>query len=488
MSDKNSFSKNIGFSFIVKLLTYLIPLVLSPYITRVLGANGVGDYTFALSIANYFAIIVSFGFESFGSKKIAVFRENKEEYSKWFWNLIFSKIILFIIAFSIYYFLVFKDAFSNEMGRNLFLIAGLSIISQLININFLYIGIERMKLFSIVFLITNIIYLVCVFVFVKDVNDVELFLFLKISQIVVNFIVLWLFVPFFVSKISFEFKKIILCFKEAFPYIVPALAPTLASSIDLTMLGNLSSKAEVAYYQEGLRIITLICGLFYAISPIGLSRLSYLYQKGEYEEINSKLRDLFKIVSFIMLPACVGICMIAKYFVPAYFGEEFYPSIIIIYILSPMLITSAINSLLINCHYYPRNKTIYVTIVYIISIILNICLNAIFIPIFGAKGAALTTLIADVFELLFLVFFSWKHINYFVFLKDSVRCLLSTIFMLLVLFMFSFVIDNFFSLNLILDVVLIVVIGGFVYTVSCLILKEPSMYKYINKFLNKKGD
>ena len=102
-----SIKSNLLFSVLIKLVTYLIPLVTAPYISRVLGPEGVGTYSYANSIVSYFALLVNFGFIGYGTQRISANRSDKKVYSGYFWSIVIMRGILLTISVSAYFVLLF---------------------------------------------------------------------------------------------------------------------------------------------------------------------------------------------------------------------------------------------------------------------------------------------------------------------------------------------------------------------------------------------
>ncbi|HDL8011399.1 TPA: oligosaccharide flippase family protein, partial [Yersinia enterocolitica] len=63
--------RNIFSLLLLQGSNYIIPLLTLPYLTRVLGVEGFGVYSLTLSLAQYFVILIDFGFNLSASKKIA---------------------------------------------------------------------------------------------------------------------------------------------------------------------------------------------------------------------------------------------------------------------------------------------------------------------------------------------------------------------------------------------------------------------------------
>ena len=87
MSDQPSIKKNFILKILYELLAIATPLITAPYVSRILGADGVGIYSYAQSCMTYFTMFAVLGTNNYGMREIARCRNNKEEYSKKFWEI-----------------------------------------------------------------------------------------------------------------------------------------------------------------------------------------------------------------------------------------------------------------------------------------------------------------------------------------------------------------------------------------------------------------
>ena len=83
MKDK-TIKINLLYNFMYQVLAIAVPIIITPYTSRVLGAEGVGKYAYACSIAYYFAIFIKLGLNNYGNRTIAMAAKNKRELSRCF--------------------------------------------------------------------------------------------------------------------------------------------------------------------------------------------------------------------------------------------------------------------------------------------------------------------------------------------------------------------------------------------------------------------
>ena len=99
----NSIKKNFIYNLIYQVLIVLFPIVTSPYISRVLGSDGLGVYSYRYSIANYFVIFAMLGISTHGNRSVAMVRDDREKVSQTFWNIYVAHLIIAVSITVIYY-------------------------------------------------------------------------------------------------------------------------------------------------------------------------------------------------------------------------------------------------------------------------------------------------------------------------------------------------------------------------------------------------
>ena len=85
-----------------QVLISLMPLITAPYVSRVLGVENIGHYSFVQSIASYFSMAAVLGTTLYGQRKVAQYRESIQQRSKIFWELVVLRALLTALFFGIY--------------------------------------------------------------------------------------------------------------------------------------------------------------------------------------------------------------------------------------------------------------------------------------------------------------------------------------------------------------------------------------------------
>ena len=135
-----SLKKNIVYNLFYQILLIILPLITAPYISRVLGAEGIGTYSYVHSIAYYFGLCGMLGVANHGNRSIALVRNDKEKLSSTFWNI--YSIQLSTTALALLFFLLYVIFFSS-FDKTVAIISILFVISYVLDINWLFFGLEK---------------------------------------------------------------------------------------------------------------------------------------------------------------------------------------------------------------------------------------------------------------------------------------------------------------------------------------------------------
>jgi len=151
-------------------ISYILPLIVLPYLIRVVGIEKFGLIAFAQALAQYFMIFTDYGFSLSATRTIALIGEHKEKVSALFSSVMTVKLffaaVSFLILCAILYFipkfrvdwLVYLLSFGTVIGNTLFPV-------------WFFQGKEKMSYIAGVNVISGIIYAICIFIFIESPQD-----------------------------------------------------------------------------------------------------------------------------------------------------------------------------------------------------------------------------------------------------------------------------------------------------------------------------
>ena len=74
-----SIKRNVILNGIQQIVTLVLPFITVPYLTRVIGKDGIGTYSYTSSIIQYFILFGTIGLSLYGTREIAYVRNNKKQ-------------------------------------------------------------------------------------------------------------------------------------------------------------------------------------------------------------------------------------------------------------------------------------------------------------------------------------------------------------------------------------------------------------------------
>lgn len=398
---------NFIYNLIFQIVTLCLPLITVPYTSRVLGRDGIGLYSYTLSITQYFIIIGTLGMSLYGNRAIAYVRDNKKELSKTFWAILVLRILTTTISL-IMYLSIF--CFNNE-NKSIYLIQALNILAATIDISWLYMGLEDFRKTVTRGLVVKILCVLSIFIFVREQSDLWIYTLINALMLVLGNGFMWLYLPKAVDKTNITFKDIKIHLIPTLQMFVPQIAIQVYAVLDKTMLGILATKGDVGIYEQSQKIVKIVGGLVTSLGVVMLPRMSNTFANGDKKKMNEYLNKSLIFVSYMSIPMFIGLAAISNEFVPWFFGEDFLQVRYIMMILTPILFFIAINNVLGVQYLLPTNRTKEYTIAVSTGAITNVVFNFLLIPKYKVIGACIATLLAELIVPVVELIILRKNIN-----------------------------------------------------------------------------
>lgn len=384
---KRNFIYNASYQ-VLKLFTSFIT---TPYISRVLGANGRGVYSYAYSIAAYFVMFAMLGVNSYGNRSVAMVRDNAEELNKKFTGIYFFQIATSAVMIALYTFYVAFLCGDKVIGWILLAY----VVSAGLDINWLFAGLEKIDIIVFRNIGVQVLTTTAIFIFVRQRSDVYIYTLINVAGIVASQLIMWGSIFKYVHFVKVGWREIVGHAKPNFVLFIPLLALSLYTVMDKVMLGMLSSKTEVGYYEACEGICQIPGAFIFALEGVMLPRMSNLWANKD-EEKSARYIDLSILFALFSSTAiCFGLMSVAREFVPVYYGSGFEKCIILYRWLLPSNIFVAFANIIRVQFLIPRGyDKVYVTSV-CLGAVVNVTFNLLLIPQFQSLGAAMGTFAAE---------------------------------------------------------------------------------------------
>lgn len=463
-------NKNFIYNIIYQIFVYLIPLISVPYVSRVLGVNNVGIYSYTYSIVYYFMLAALLGINNYGSRSIAKCRDDREKRSYQFCSIYMLQFILCIIMLTLYISGVF--IFSLEY-KSILLIQTIFLISVFFDINWFFFGIEKFKLTISRNIIIKLSSLLLIFIFVNNDSDLWKYTLIMSGSTLLSQLYLWIYIKNYVNFTKVKFRDIVGHLKKCLVLFIPVIAYSIYRVMDKTMIGSIIGTTELGFYENAEKIINIPVSFVTALGTVMLPYMSRNYDTNK-DKFNKKLYNSFELCLCFIIPMIFGLLAVGENFAIIFFGKSFYKSGKIIKNLSIGILFTSIANVIRTNYLIPKEKdNIYVTST-ILGAVFNLAFNLILIPKYGAYGACVGTIVAEFTVMFYQLFMVRNSIQLIKLLKLLLKYLLKGLLMFTIIICISLLIN---------DNVVLLVVQIFVAIIVYFLLN----YKYIvYEFLGRK--
>lgn len=474
---KKSIAKNYIYNASYQILSMIIPLITTPYVSRVLGAESIGIYSYTVSIVTYFILFGSLGVGMYGKIEVAYVQDNKKERSKIFFEIILLRLITMIISALIYY----RYFIINNEYSIYYIILLVEFISACLDISWFFQGLEEFKKVVIRNMFVKIISVLAIIFFVKAKEDLYKYFIINVLGILLGNLTLWLYIPKYIQKIGIRELKVLRHIKPNIALFIPQVAIQVYNILDKTMLGNiLASKSEVGYYEQSQKIVKLILSIITSMGTVMTPRMANIYSNGNKEEMQKYMKQSFYFVLILSIPIILGLFSIADRFVPLFFGKGYEKTAILIKITSPIILIIGLSNLVGMQYLLPTKRTKSFTISVVAGALINFILNSLLIARYNSTGASIATLIAELTVTLIQLYIIRNEINLLEILKNTIKYICSGIIMFVIIDLV-----NLFYINSILEIAVKLILGSCVYFGFLIILKDKYFTLIVISMLEK---
>lgn len=339
--------KNFSYLFILQIANYIIPLIMIPYLGTVLGSENFGRIVFAQSFVGYFLLFTDFGFNVSATKDIADCLGNKYKISECFWNTVFAKGLLLSISFIFFVVIIlFFDIFKND--QDLFFISFINVFSSLFFPVWLFQGMEKMKLITIINTVPKILMIFFIFYFVKESSDYKVALLI---QVLVNFCssLFSLFFIFFQKMVYFTKPTISDIIGKIFKsshIFLSSLSSNLYTTTNTVILGLVINNSAVGIYSAADKVVRAIVGLLSSITQVIFPRINIYYHESKQKCINF-IKNIIIIVGVISVILGIGLFSLSEFIMKLMFKNgDFTQSAVVLRYYSSLPFFAVINGVI----------------------------------------------------------------------------------------------------------------------------------------------
>lgn len=384
---------NFIYNVALTLSTYLINLVLFPYVSRVLGVDMVGKVGFVNDTVSYFSLFAVMGVATVGIREVAACGDDREKRSRVFSNLMAFVCILTAVVTLVYLGSLFVvNRFQAD--RNLFVIGTGTLLFTSLLIEWFYQGMENFRYITVRSVLVKLVYAATVFLTVRRPEDYLLYFALTVGAVVVNALI----------NIGYSRRFATLSFRnlDLKAYLKPVLSLglykvmlSMFTTFNVIYLGFVSTETEVGFYYTSKKLFYLVLGMFSAFAAVMLPRMSSMLADRKSQEFSRKIDQSFDIVFAFSLPLIVLFVLMAPQIITLMSGPGYEGAVLPMRILSPVLLVTTMAQIWTMQILIPMRKDRVILIASAIGAFLGILINVLLVKRLGAVGSALVLLISE---------------------------------------------------------------------------------------------
>jgi O-antigen/teichoic acid export membrane protein len=387
-------AKNYFYNLLLTLANLLFPILSFPYVSRVLGPEGIGKVQFAFSFALYFSIIASMGVPIYGMKEIARYKDDIKGRSKVFSELISIHALTCISLALIYLVVIFTIPYFT-VNRDMYLAAILLILLGFTAIEWVFSGMEEFKSIALRSVLFKFIGLALLYTLVKGRADYRLYLYIMMFSFLGNNILSLFLIR---SKIKLTFKKLQLR-KHIMPLLFilgTTLAASMYTEMDTVLLGFLSNNKTVGLYTAAVKLSKIAIPFVTSMGVILMPKMAKEFADKNFAQVQDTLNQTFRFLMFFAIPIVFGLALLAPEFISLFSGKEFLPAMLSMRILSVLPLIIGLGHMFSFLILVPAGKNRELFLCVFGGLITSIILNILLTPHFNEVGSSIANIGSEI--------------------------------------------------------------------------------------------
>lgn len=409
----DSAKKNFFFQFAYQFVILVMPMIMSPYLTRTLGGTALGIYSYTYSIAYYFVVFAMLGINKYGQRIISQRRSDIVELRKTFWSLFIVHFLIScvaVLAYVVYVFMICQSDIGIAFVQSIY------VASAAFDITWLFYGLEKFKTIAIRNVIIRVTNMICIFTFVKSPTDVAIYTIIMAVTVCVGQVIVFPQVFCAIPPIKFTLRDTKEHIRPLLTLFAAAVAATLYTVFDKTLLGLLGTKQMVGYYDYSEKIINIPKTFITIVSTMLYPKACQFASVKNYDGMYRNIEISITVTSLLGFATSWGLLAIAEPFSLLYYGNEFSVCGEIISLMCPLILVIGFGETIRTQYIYPLKMDLIMVKILSLNAIINFVLSASLIPFCGMKGAVIGTITAELTGFIIEIYLVKNYI--------SLKCLL----------------------------------------------------------------
>ena len=387
-----SIRKNAVYNMAYRVFSLLLPLVTAPYLSRVVGTEGVGLYDYAWNISYVFVLVGMLGLENYGVRAIARVRDDRDALNRTFseiWRMQLLVAGITLLVWLGYVFLVAGE--EQPIALHLTLMS----VSCLLNLDWCLMGLDQFRPIALRNTAVKLAGAAAIFLLVKDRGDLWLYALVWSLATVAGCLSCWTTLRGRVRLVRVSWKDALRHLPPCAMLFVSVIAVSVYRRMDVIMLGAMRGWEPNGLYGAAEKIIYCLSGFISAIGTVMLPQASALARKGQVDTLKSRIALSMDLMMCMTAALAFGLASVATAFAPLFYGDDFASSGTLMIPLAFTLMTIGFANVIRTQWVLPSGQDHILIRSVVTGACVNLALNAVCIPRLGAMGAVIGTLAAE---------------------------------------------------------------------------------------------
>ena len=386
---------------VLQVANYLIPFLVLPIISRILGASLFGSVSYAQNIVTYLTLLINYGFEYSATRQISIAREDKAKTDAIFWSVIAAKGMLLILSFAILAVLPFCME-RVACDPKLYIYTALANIGIVFFPTWYLQGVQQMDKMAWANFFTKLLGAVLVLSLVREASAYRLYpLLMSASSILIGIgAMIYVIRHFGISRPVLSRKTLREVMQAGAPIFLNNVFVALYTTANMTILGMYAADDVIGYFSGAQRLIQALNMV--VVMPVSMAVFPEISRR--FAQSKAQGAKFLKQVLLLAGAAAAVVSLItflcAPLMIRIMYGAGFAPSIELLKWLSPIPFLVMIATLLTVQGLYGMGLQRWAPWVGAILAVCCVGLNLWLLPLIGVKGVCISWIAAELLECL----------------------------------------------------------------------------------------
>ena len=386
---------------VLQVANYLIPFLVLPIISRILGASLFGSVSYAQNIVTYLTLLINYGFEYSATRQISIAREDKTKTDAIFWSVIAAKGMLLILSFAILAVLPFCME-RVACDPKLYIYTALANIGIVFFPTWYLQGVQQMDKMAWANFFTKLLGAVLVLSLVREASAYRLYpLLMSASSILIGIgAMIYVIRHFGISRPVLSRQTLREVMQAGAPIFLNNVFVALYTTANMTILGMYAADDVIGYFSGAQRLIQALNMV--VVMPVSMAVFPEISRR--FAQSKAQGAKFLKQVLLLAGAAAAAVSLItflcAPLMIRIMYGAGFAPSIELLKWLSPIPFLVMIATLLTVQGLYGMGLQRWAPWVGVILAVCCVGLNLWLLPLIGVKGVCISWIAAELLECL----------------------------------------------------------------------------------------